>query len=72
MVYNFSISFGAVMLRIYLTAVFIAGIPFDTAYACIAWLSWAGNLLVAYALLNRRRGSRVAREHRHMTALEGP
>lgn len=54
MVRNFSLAFAAVTLRLYLPGAVVAGIPFETAYAVIAWLCWLPNLLVAEWLLNRK------------------
>ena len=37
MVRNFSLTFGAVTLRLYLPSVGGAGVPFEVAYPIIAW-----------------------------------
>lgn len=47
MVRNFSLTFAAVTLRLYLPASMVAGIEFELAYPIIAWLCWLPNL--AYA-----------------------
>jgi uncharacterized membrane protein len=47
MVRNFSLTFAAVMLRIYLPVSGAAGIPFAVAYPAIAWLCWVPNLVLA-------------------------
>jgi len=47
MVRNFSLSFAAVTLRIYIPLSVIVGIEFATAYTAIAWLCWVPNLAVA-------------------------
>lgn len=47
MVRNYSLSFAAVTLRVYIPLSVIAGIEFSTAYAVIAWLHWVPNLIVA-------------------------
>jgi uncharacterized membrane protein len=47
MVRNFSLSFAAVMLRLYIPAIVIAGVDFAVAYAIIAWLCWVPNLVFA-------------------------
>lgn len=47
MVRNYSLSFAAVTLRVYIPLSVIAGIEFSTAYAVIAWLRWVPNLIVA-------------------------
>jgi uncharacterized membrane protein len=47
MIRSFALTFAAVTLRLYIPASQMAGIPFDTAYPVIAWLSWVPNLLFA-------------------------
>ncbi|MGB8437247.1 MAG: DUF2306 domain-containing protein [Burkholderiales bacterium] len=47
MVRNFSLTFAAVMLRIYIPASVLAGVNFGVAYPTIAWLCWLPNLLLA-------------------------
>jgi uncharacterized membrane protein len=47
MVRNFSLTFAAVMLRLYLPASIFAGADFSVAYPIIAWLCWAPNLVFA-------------------------
>ena len=47
MVRNFSLTFAAVTLRIYLPASMAAGVEFALAYPIIAWLCWVPNLLFA-------------------------
>ena len=47
MVRNFSLTFAAVMLRLYLPASMVAGVEFSLAYPIIAWLCWAPNLAFA-------------------------
>lgn len=54
MVRNFAVTFSAVTLRIYLGLATVGGIPFDTTYLFIAWLSWVPNLIVAELLFNRQ------------------
>ena len=46
MVRNFSLTFAAVTLRLYLPALLLTG-NFEAGYALIAWLCWVPNLLVA-------------------------
>lgn len=53
MIRSFALTFGAVMLRVYLPLSQIAGIPFGDAYTAIAWLAWVPNLLVAEMYLRR-------------------
>jgi hypothetical protein len=52
MVRNFSLTFAAVTLRLYIPAAVIAGVDFGVAYAIIAWLCWLPNLLVAERVFN--------------------
>lgn len=47
MVRNFSLTFAAVMLRLYLPASMAAGAEFSLAYPIIAWLCWGPNLAFA-------------------------
>jgi uncharacterized membrane protein len=56
---NFSVTLGAVTLRLYLGAGQLLHVPFETVYPIAAWLSWTLNLLVAEWWLRRaptRRG----------------
>ncbi len=53
MIRNFSLSFAAVTLRIWLPLSIASGIPFESAYPVIAWLCWIPNLLTAEFLLRR-------------------
>ena len=46
MMRNYSMAFGAVMLRIYLGLFAVAGIPFEEAYPTTAWISWVPNLIL--------------------------
>lgn len=55
MVRNFSLCFAAVTLRLYIPLAFAAALPFETAYALIAWLCWVPNLLLAERWFNRER-----------------
>ena len=56
MVRNFSLTFAAVTLRVYLGLFFVAGVPFELFYPFVAWLAWVPNLLIAEWLFNRRFG----------------
>jgi predicted membrane protein DUF2306 len=53
MVRNFSLTFAAVTLRLWLPASMASGIAFEFAYPMIAWLCWVPNLLVAELLFNK-------------------
>jgi hypothetical protein len=52
-----------VTLRLYLTAVFIFGLPFAQSYAVIAWACWVPNLLAAERLIGRAEPLRAASLH---------
>ncbi|MBI3735116.1 DUF2306 domain-containing protein [Candidatus Sumerlaeota bacterium] len=43
---NFALTFGAVMLRVYLTLLQLAGFDFETIYPFVAWAAWLPNLLI--------------------------
>ena len=47
MVRNFSFTFAAVMLRLYIPISVVAGIEFAIAYPIIAWLCWVPNVVFA-------------------------
>jgi uncharacterized membrane protein len=47
MLRNFALTFAAVTLRLWLPALTAAGVPFERAYALVAWLCWVPNLLAA-------------------------
>ena len=56
MVRNFSLTFAAVTLRLYLPASMSVGVEFALAYPIIAWLCWIPNVLFAewrYNVLRR-------------------
>lgn len=53
MILNYSLSFAAVTLRLYLPPVFILQIPFELAYPLIAWACWVPNLVVGQWLATR-------------------
>ena len=53
MIRSFSLTFGAVTLRLYLGASQAADIPFQVAYPIIAWLAWVPNLAIAEVYLRR-------------------
>ncbi|MBK9153909.1 MAG: DUF2306 domain-containing protein [Chloracidobacterium sp.] len=60
MIRNFSLTFAAVTLRIWLP-LFLAGfgIKFGTAYPIIAWLCWVPNLIVAELMVRRSTAKAV-------------
>jgi Predicted membrane protein (DUF2306) len=55
LLYFFSLTFTAVMLRLYIPASFIAGADFAIAYSVIAWLCWLPNFLVAEWMIKTAR-----------------
>ena len=64
MVRNFSLTFAAVTLRIYLPASMSAGIEFELAYRAIAWLCWIPNLVAAELLFKKSPLQRSDRQRR--------
>ncbi len=61
MIRNYSLTFAAVTLRLWLPAGLLAGIPYALVYPAIAWLSWLPNLLVAEIWFNQ--AGRTADSH---------
>jgi uncharacterized membrane protein len=59
MVRNFSLSFAAVTLRLWLPGSVASGIPFEVAYPVIAWGCWVPNVLVAELAFNRTARTRL-------------
>jgi hypothetical protein len=57
MVRNFSLTFAAVTLRVYLGLALAAGVRFEDFYPVLAWLCWVPNLLLAEWLFNSTRKS---------------
>lgn len=55
MLRNYALAFAAVTLRLWLPAAFVAGVPFEIAYAAIAWLCWLPNLGVAERAIRAER-----------------
>ena len=47
MVRSFALTFGAVLLRVYLPLSQVMGFEFMTAYRAISWLAWVPNLILA-------------------------
>lgn len=52
---SYALTLAAVMLRIYIPASLVAGVPFDEAYRAISWLCWAPNLVIAELWFMPRR-----------------
>lgn len=55
MVRSWALTFAAVTLRFYLPGSILLDLPYQAAYAVIAWLCWVPNALVAELYLLRRR-----------------
>lgn len=53
MIRSFALTFGAVLLRVYVPLSQVAGIEFMTAYRAISWLAWVPNLVVAELYLRQ-------------------
>ena len=62
MVRNFSLTFAAVTLRLYLPASMVAGIEFALAYPIIAWLCWLPNLAFVEWQYNRVHNNAFERD----------
>lgn len=56
MIRNYSLTFGAVTLRIWLPLFIVLFGPeqFEQSYAVIAWLSWVPNLIIAEVFIRQR------------------
>jgi len=55
MIRSFALTFAAVTLRLELPLLTVVGLPFEVAYATVAWLCWVPNLLVAGFLVPAAR-----------------
>lgn len=62
MIRNFSLALAAVTLRIQLGLFTLGGVPFETFYPWLAWISWLPNLIIAELLVRQsgRRGSKAS------------
>ena len=56
MIRNYALTFGAVLVRLYLALAMRAGLPFEQVYPWISWLSWVPTLLVAELAFVRKGG----------------
>lgn len=54
MVRNYALTFGAVLVRLYLALAMRAGFSFELVYPWISWLSWVPTLMIAEWLFIRR------------------
>lgn len=68
MIVNFSLTFAAVTLRIYLGIFIALGMKFEEFYPVVSWLCWVPNvLLVAWALNSRSKQPRTGSAPAHRT-----
>jgi hypothetical protein len=65
MIRNYALTFAAVMLRLWLPLMIVAGLQFIAAYTIVAWLCWVPNLLIAELYLRsmkvRKKRAVIAR-----------
>ena len=61
MIRNFSLTFAAVTLRLWLPAAMLLRVPFEVAYPAIAWLCWVPNFFIAQILTRRAMTSTSSR-----------
>jgi uncharacterized membrane protein len=60
MIRNYALTFGAVLVRVYLALSRELNLDFATIYPFIAWLSWVPTLIVAETwLVRRNEGARI-------------
>lgn len=55
MIRNYSLTFAAVTLRLWLPGAMAVQLPFELAYPVIAWLCWVPNLAFAELIFRRER-----------------
>jgi hypothetical protein len=55
MIRSIALTFAGVMLRVWLPAQLVLGVPFDVVYQVVAWLCWVPNVLVAEYLIRASR-----------------
>jgi uncharacterized membrane protein len=60
MIRSYSLTFAAVMLRVYLPLALTIGVPFEIAYPAIAWLCWVPNIIVVERAFVRAVPAQVA------------
>lgn len=58
MIRSIALTFAGVMLRVWLPAQIVSGVPFDVAYQVVAWLCWVPNLIVAEYIVRELRNTR--------------
>lgn len=55
MIRNFSLTFAAVTLRLYLPITQFLGVPFELSYQIVSWMAWVPNLMVGELLVRAAR-----------------
>lgn len=60
MIRSFALTFAAVTLRLYLPLAFVSPWGYDATYRVISFACWIPNILIAEAMLSRRRGEPAA------------
>jgi uncharacterized membrane protein len=68
---NYALTFGAVMLRLYLYGAQHAGYDFDAIYPLAAWLGWVPNIILVEWYLARSQSRPARREVPHEKAETG-
>lgn len=58
MIRSIALTFAGVMLRVWLPAQIVSGVPFDVAYQVVAWLCWVPNLIVAEYIVRELRNTK--------------
>jgi predicted membrane protein DUF2306 len=60
---SYALTFGGVMLMVWVPIFGAMGIDFTTGYIVVAWLAWIPNLMVAQWIIDRiRRGQRCTKK----------
>ena len=59
MMRNYSMTFGAVMLRVYLGLFAVAGVDFVDAYPTVSWIAWVPNLILVEWYLALKAARRI-------------
>ena len=59
MMRNYSMTFGAVMLRVYLGLFAAAGVDFVDAYPTVSWIAWVPNLILVEWYLALKAAKRI-------------
>lgn len=56
MIRSYALTFGFVLLRMWLGVFIASGVPIDQAYQTVAWMCWVPNLLIVeYLIVNRMK-----------------